>query len=303
MGFLLGLISSATFGLIPLFSLPLLHAGVSVQTALVYRFGLAALTLWLILGLRRERFAVRGIDLCKLAALSAFYMLAVFLFFESFSHLPSGVAATIQFLYPLMVLLIMVLFFHERFSWRMGAAVTLAVAGVAMLGLCQPGAGGDGAAVAAGAVPGVSALGVTLALLAGLANALYMVGIQVARIPNINGLVMTFYVMAFGTLIATVDGLCRGTLQWLSTPPELASAILLALVTAVLSNLTLILAIQRIGSAITSVLGVMEPLTAVAVGVAVFGEPFTPALAAGVAFIAAAVLTIMLGPRRRRSAA
>lgn len=300
MGFLLGLISSATFGLIPLFSLPLLHAGVSVQTALVYRFGLAALTLWLILGLRRERFAVRGIDLCKLAALSAFYMLAVFLFFESFSHLPSGVAATIQFLYPLMVLLIMVLFFHERFSWRMGAAVALAVAGVAMLGLCQPGAGGDGAA---GAVPGVSALGVTLALLAGLANALYMVGIQVARIPNINGLVMTFYVMAFGTLIATVDGLCRGTLQWLSTPPELVSAILLALVTAVLSNLTLILAIQRIGPTITSVLGVMEPLTAVAVGVAVFGEPFTPALAAGVALIAAAVLTIMLGPRRRRSAA
>ena len=81
---------------------------------------------------------------------------------------------------------------------------------------------------------------------------------------------------------------------------ELGIAALLAVVTAVLSNLTLILAIQRIGSTMTSVLGVMEPLTAVTVGILVFGEPFSPALAGGVALIATSVLLVMLGGQIRR---
>ena len=289
MGFLYGLLSSAAFGLIPLFSLPLLRAGVSVQTALVYRFGIAALVLWGILRLRRERFALRGIDLCKLAALSVAYLVAVLFFFESFYHLPSGIAATIQFLYPVMVMLIMIAFFHERFSWTTGVAVVLALGGVALLSLAGPQSGATS----------VSFWGVCLGLLSGLANGLYMIGLQVARVPNISGLVMTFYIMAFGALIAVADGLALGTLQWLATWPELVAAVLLALVTAVFSNLTLILAIQRIGSTLASVLGVMEPLTAVGVGIFVFSEPFTPPLAAGVALITGSVLLVMLGSRRR----
>lgn len=292
MGFLYGLLSSAAFGLIPLFSLPLLRAGISVQTALAYRFTVAALVLWPLLRLRGERFALRGIDLCKLAGLSLAYMLAVLLFFESFYHLPSGIAATIQFLYPVMVMLIMIAFFHERFYWNVGLAVALALGGVALLSVAGP---QSGAAT-------VSFWGVCLGLMSGFANGLYMIGLQVARIPNLSGLVMTFYIMAFGALIAVADGMVRGSLQWLDTGPELVSAVLLALVTAVFSNLTLILAIRRIGSTLTSVLGVMEPLTAVAVGIFVFGEPFTMPLAAGVALITGAVLLVMLAPRRRAAA-
>lgn len=72
-------------------------------------------------------------------------------------------------------------------------------------------------------------------------------------------------------------------------------AALLAVITAVLSNLTLVLAVQRIGSTLTSVLGVMEPLTAVFVGILVFKEPFTPALVGGVILISSSVTLVMLG--------
>lgn len=72
-------------------------------------------------------------------------------------------------------------------------------------------------------------------------------------------------------------------------------AALLAVITAVLSNLTLVLAVQRIGSTLTSVLGVMEPLTAVFVGILVFNEPFTPALVGGVILISSSVTLVMLG--------
>ncbi len=47
---------------------------------------------------------------------------------------------------------------------------------------------------------------------------------------------------------------------------------MLALVTAVLSNLTLILAVQHVGPTMVSILGVMEPLTAVTCGILVLAS-------------------------------
>ena len=71
--------------------------------------------------------------------------------------------------------------------------------------------------------------------------------------------------------------------------------LLLAVITAVISNYTLILAVQRIGSTLTSVLGVLEPVTAVIVGILVFKEPFSLPLLLGIVLIAASVVLIMLG--------
>ena len=67
------------------------------------------------------------------------------------------------------------------------------------------------------------------------------------------------------------------------------------MITAVISNYTLILAVQRIGSTLTSVLGVLEPVTAVIVGILVFKEPFSLPLLLGIVLIAASVVLIMLG--------
>ncbi len=284
MGFVLGLVSSATFGLIPLFSLPLLHAGFSAATTLFYRFAIAALSLGIILALRHERFALRGIDVCKLAGLSSMYMLAALLLFWAFSHLPSGVAATLQFLYPVMVMLIMVGFFGERFVCTTFLAILLSIAGVGML---SSGGGAEGKAL--------NWLGVGMMLLSALCNALYIVGLQIARIPNASGLMLTFYVMLCSALLSLANALGSGSFQLLTRPQDMGMAVLLALITAVISNWTLILAIQHIGSTLASVLGVLEPLTAVLVGILVFGEPFSPALAGGVSLIIAAVLLVMLG--------
>ena len=73
MGFVLALISSAAFGLIPLFSLPLLHSGLSADCVLFYRFLFASVSLGLLLVLRPERFAAPARDLGLLALLRVPY--------------------------------------------------------------------------------------------------------------------------------------------------------------------------------------------------------------------------------------
>ena len=158
MGFFLGLFSSATFGLIPLFTLPLIHDGVSPASVLFYRFLIASLTLGGVLVLRRERFHASAIDLCKLAGMSFMYTAAALLLFYGLNYMPSGVATTIQFLYPVMVMLLMIAFFHEQFSMITACSIVLAVAGVALLSI-----GGDSSRP-------VTLLGVGMMLLSGTAH-------------------------------------------------------------------------------------------------------------------------------------
>lgn len=295
MGIFYGLISSTTFGLIPLFTIPLLTAGISAETALFYRFAIATVVIGLILAVRGEIFRVGIGEFCKICGLAIFYMLAVLFFFQAFSYLPSGLVATLQFLYPVMVLVLMVAFFHERFRWQIAIAVFLGVIGVAMLSLGAPEEAPADAAWNGGDV----VLGIVLSLLAGLFNGFYFVGIKVAKLPRINGLVMTFYVMLVGTVFCLGNALFCGNLTFIAFGRELGIAVLLALVTAVFSNLTLILAIRRIGPTLTSIMGVMEPVTAMTTGIVVFGEPFTPLLGAGVAIIAVSVLIALLAPKAK----
>lgn len=301
-GYIFGLASSAAFGMIPLFTLPMMSGGVPAQTALVYRFVIASVVMLFILRLKGEKLSVPPLALCKLFFLSSMYLLAVALYFSALSFMSSGAVATIQFLYPVLVMLIMIGFFHERFFWHIGLAVVLAIVGVALLSL-GPGlapALDDGAARATRPPFGSDLFwGV---LLSGLCNGLYFIGIQVARLPKITGLAMTFYVMVFGSFFCFIYAIVSSSLVWITGWFDLFMALMLALVTAVFSNFTLIMAIRRVGSALASILGVMEPLTAVIIGVFVFGEAFTLQLAGGVVLISAAVFLVVLVPARKNNA-
>lgn len=298
-GFLLCLLSGGTFGLIPLFVLPLMAAGIPAQTALVYRFGVASLILGAILWIKGEKLRLPPAVLLKLFIISAFYMLDVILFFYAFSFIPSGVAATLEFLNPVMVILIMVVFFGERFSLPVILALILAVCGVALLSAEPDLAPALDESAARVDLPGFASTafwGVLLALLSGLCNALYLVGLQIARLPRISALVITFYVMAFGSIFCVLNAWATSSLVWIDSGRELFLAVALALVTAALSNVTLVMAIKRVGSALASILGVMEPLTAVCVGVIVFGEICSAQIIAGVAFVVASVVLVFLFP-------
>ena len=125
---------------------------------------------------------------------------------------------------------------------------------------------------------------------------MYICGLHVAGIRSISGLSITFWVLVFGTAASLANALLSGSFQWLHSWTEASLAVLLAVITAAVSNLALVLAIQRIGSTLTAILGVMEPLTAVTVGILVFDEPATAGVFAGVAVICGAVILVMVGP-------
>jgi drug/metabolite transporter (DMT)-like permease len=291
-GFACGLASSASFGLIPLFTLPLIAWGMGTPSILFYRFCISSLLMAVVLVATRRPLLIPLRDIARLGLLGLFYASAAITFFYGFYYMDSGVVATLQFVCPVFVVLFMILFFHEKARASTFLAMGMCIVGVAFLSLKPEGVGL------------VSLLGLGIVLLSALLNALYITGIQITRLSVTSGLSITFYLMLFGALYTLLFALGTGSLAIPTTAQQWGTLALLGAITGVFSTLMLVAGVKRIGSTITSVLGAMEPVTALVVGVWVFDESFTWRSFCGATLIISAVLIIMLAPywQKKRAA-
>lgn len=280
-GLIYAVVSSATFGLVPLFAIPALKAGVSVNSVVFYRFAISALLVGLVLLARRESFRIAKRQLPVIAGFALLYAATSFLLTQSYLYIPSGLATTLHFLYPVLVTILMVVLFKERLSVPVAVATLLALGGIYLL------SGNNGSEV--------NPTGMALALTTVLTYASYIVGLNRSSIGRIDSLKLTFYILSTGSLFFLVNLLVRG--EGLAPIPSWKSGIdlfMLALVPTLISNLTLILAVKHIGSTTTAVLGCMEPLTAVVMGILFLGESCSPIQALGIGIILVAVTTVIM---------
>ena len=276
-----GLASAISFGLIPLFTLPVLSGGMSMDSLICYRFSLAALFVAILMLIKKESFRITKSDVPLLILVAIFYDISSLFLLWAYDFLGSGLATILHFTYPILTTLIMMAFFKEKASWPKIVAILMAVAGVAVLSIQK---GGN-----------VSLAGVAIAVLSGLGYASYMVSINVSsRIKNLKGLKLTFYVFLIANSYITGTGI-----QPINGTSDIVNLLLLVIVCTIISNQTLIVSIKNIGSVRASVLGAMEPVTAVVVGLLVFGESLTVKSAIGMLIILAAVVIIILSGNRK----
>ena len=195
--------------------------------------------------------------------------------------MPSGIATTIHFMYPVITTLVMMLLFHEKNSLSRTLAILMAIAGVYALSYTD--SQGE-----------TNLVGIIIVLLSAVGYALYLVTVGQRKNKELKGLRLTFYVFFFSTLMLITGMLTTGSLHSIPDIPTFGNLLLLAIIPTIVSNLTLIEAIKYIGATQTSVLGAMEPVTAVIVGITVFGEAFTLPIVIGIVLIIAAVTIIIL---------
>ncbi|WP_294139511.1 DMT family transporter [uncultured Sanguibacteroides sp.] len=284
-GVILAMISSSTFGLIPLFALPVIRDGVGLDSVLFYRFAISAFVIGSYLFFKRESFRVSGKELMTFFVLGALYASTALFLTASYLYIPSGIATTIHFLYPVLVTGIMIVFFKDRASLPVIMAACMAIAGVYLL------SNGEGGGV-------ISYKGLFMVLSTVLTYAVYIVGINKSCVRKMDGLKMTFFILFASAVVFLLNLLVKG--EGLDRIPDYSAAIhlfLLALIPTLISDLTLILAIQHIGSTTTAILGCMEPLTAVCMGILFLNERFGPGQLLGVIVVLLAVFIVILATR------
>lgn len=281
-GTVCGIAAAVFYGTNPLGAMNLYADGISTNSTLFYRFGIAVIILGVMMAVQRKSFALTRRELATLAILGVFMSTSSTTLYFSFNFMDVGIASTLLFVYPVMVAVIMATFFHEKVTAATVIAILLSLAGIALLNQT-----GDGTSL--------SLWGVTLVMLSSLTYAIYIVVVNRSSL-RMSSVKLTFYVLLFGLFTIYGYTLAMGeTVQLLVTPKQWLYATQLALMPTVLSLVLMVIAVHDIGSTPTAIMGAIEPITAVAIGVIVFGENFTPRLAIGIVLILTAVLLIIGG--------
>lgn len=286
-GYPSGIITGITYGLNPLFAMPLIHKGIAVESILFFRYFFAVLMLGLFLILTKQSFKLSGKQACILLLLGLLYTSSSLFLFEAYNYIASGLATTLVFLYPVLVAIIMS-FLRVVPSWPVVLSIAATFGGVFIM------TQGNGTGV-------LSPVGIALSIGSAFVYALFIVIINRSRaIANISNSVLTFYALSVGAFVFLGKNLFSDSAiaEGVSCSTDWLNLLGLAFLPTIVSTATLAIATRNIGATKASVLGVFEPITAILVGTLMFGEPLTTNIIAGIS-IAIVAVTFMIYVTKR----
>ena len=284
-GYALGIISAVSYGLIPIFILPIKQLNFSLDTTLFYRFFISALLLLPILWYKKENLKITRKELYVVMFLGLSYALSSEFLFMGYDLLSPGIASTILFIYPVFVALIMFLVFKEKLNQFTILSLILAFCGVMILSMKNNSFE-------------INFPGLIVVLLSALFYALYILIVNQTKI-KLSGFKLTFFSFLFTSLFFLVKAQFSGDSLLLPNVEMLINFVIFAFVTTLISSLALVFAIKYIGSTPTAILGALEPVVAVAVSVLMFNEVMTINLMAGITLILIAVIINIIADSRK----
>ena len=284
-GFAFAALSAICYGTNPLGALHLYAQNYSPETVLFYRFFTAALLLFVVILAKGSHFKISFREFGALVAFGFLFAVSSLTYYASFKYMDAGLASTLLFLYPLEVSVLMAVFFKEKIKTWTIVSIAISMAGVALLYR-----GGDG-------VP-LSTVGLMLVFVSSISYAIYMVMANRIKL-QMGSVKMTFYAICFCLVFLLLYSVTLGS----GLPPLFTQAsswgwgFMLGLVPTVLSLIFMVKAVKIIGSTPTAILGALEPVTAVTIGVLVFGEILTGRLIAGILLILGS--TVLIAAKRK----
>ena len=279
-GYLCAFISAFTYGLIPLFMIPIKkEESFSVDATLFYRFLIASGAIVFFLFYQKERLRISFREGLIMNLLGILYALSAEFLFLAYDYLSPGIASTIFFSYPIIVALVLILFYKEKLTIPTLLSLLLVVVGVGVLSIKKGEA--------------LNYIGLGISLLGALVYALYILIVNKVRIES-SGVKISFYSMLFSSLYFLIKSLLLRESIIISSWTLAGDLTLFAIITTSLSLVTLVYAVRYIGSTPTAIMGAFEPIVAVLISVGLFGEQLTPSLVIGGMVIITGVLIDIL---------
>ena len=285
-------ISSASFGFSPLFSLALIAVGLSNFDVLSYRWVVAALVLIIYAVTKKKTLRLTSFDeVWKIVLLSALRSITSITLLLGYANIASGIASTINFMYPVIVALCMMVFFGEQKSWINIGGIALSIFGVYLL------ASGDGLVVEGGN----TVLGLACSLISALSFAAYYIVMKRTKADKIEVVKFTTWIMLMSAIYFIICGLIfNGKITIVTDFRQWMSILGLGLWATMVSNFTGVKAVRRIGPTLTSILGALQPLTAVILGILFLNEHVSVRTVAGIILIMIAVMIIVQHQSKKR---
>ena len=285
-GMICTIISGILFGTMPLMAKAAYALGSNAYTVAFGRFSTGALFSGIILLIHYGStvFKVSSKQLIKIATLSIFFSAMPCMLYGSYRYIDSGLATTLHFTYPIIVMLISVLIFKTKFSGRSVLCLLMCVAGI--LCLCNSEGSMDGR-------------GMLLAAGSGAVYAVYVSGVEHSGLKELPVLLIIFWLSVFSAVEIMLFSIPQHLLL-LTIPRKVwISYTGLGLVAMVIAASLFQLGIKKCGGVKSSMLSTIEPVTGVLIGALVFQEKITVKSAIGMILILLSVLFLTLADSKR----
>lgn len=279
-GYLLGIIGSAAYGMNPLFAFWLYEDGFTSGSILMYRYLGAIILLALMILARGGSLRIRKGDILPLIIMGLLFSASSITLFESYHYLDAGIASTLLFMYPILVALIMGLVYRERISVLTMLSIAAALYGITLL---NEQSGGRT----------MSLTGFLLVFLSALSYAIYLVAVSKSRLKDMDSWKLTFYALLFGSSIYIIQTDFLMGIEPIVTLRQAISVLGLSVFPTIISMVLITMSIHRIGSTSASILGALEPIAGVLVGVLALGEVLTMQNIIGIFVVLTAVTLIV----------
>ena len=285
-------ISSMSFGFSPLFSLALIGAGLSDFDILSYRWLIAGTVLMIYAFCKKKSLHLNSFDEAwKIVLLSILRALTSVTLLIGYVNISSGIASTINFMYPVIVTLCMVLFFGEKRSLIDYLAIAASIFGVYLL------ASGDSIMVEGGNTK----LGLTCSLISAFSFAAYYIVMKQVKADKIEVVKFTTWIMMLSAVYFIIGAfISDGKLTIVTDARSWLNILGLGLWSTMVSNITGVKGNRRIGPTMTSILGALQPMTAVVLGVLFLNEHLYTRSLTGCIIILVAVTIIVLHQKNRK---
>lgn len=284
-------VSSASFGFSPLFTILLITAGLTDFDVLSYRWLTAAVVLVIYALIKKKSLRLNSFDeVWKIVVLSLLRAITSFTLLLGYANIASGVATTINFMYPVIVALCMMIFFNEQKSPINFLSILISVLGVYLM------ASGEGLDVDGGN----TTLGLVSSLISAFSFAAYYIFMKKSKADKIESVKFTTWIMMLCAVFFIAAGLItHGRIQIVTEFKPWMSILGLGLWATMVSNFTGVKAVRRIGPTLTSIMGALQPLTAVVLGAVFLDEHLGLMSFAGIVLIMASVTMTVISQRTK----
>lgn len=280
-------VTAVSAGILPSLAFIAFDRGVTDRLLLYSEFAYAAVILWIIAVIKKEKILLNGKQYAQIGAVTFFFFMGAVFLFRAFEHMSGSLATVISFTFPAVVVVM-----EMAMGKRKPSAVRIAAAAVSVAGVAAVCGGGGNA----------SLRGVVLASAASLCYAAYTMILDMDEIKNASSVVTTAYIFTGAAVLHFIRCVISGSEVLPQNMSQLGIILSIALICGFLNFYCYLIGIKYIGPGNAALIDAFEPVVACIAGSIILGDTFTAGAVIGclMIFISVVLANLPEGKPGRR---
>jgi drug/metabolite transporter (DMT)-like permease len=287
-GFLLVILTSVLYGIMPALTQRAYAAGCTVESVLAGRYLIGTTLIWIYILLTRKNLRVGGRNFLWLMAVGVDVFICVFCMTSSYKFLPGAITSLITFLYIVLVNVVEIAIGREKAQVFRVICLLLTVGGLVLV-VYTP----------TGGAP-LSRTGIIFAVIAGVLYAVWAMSMGAKRFKPFSAEVTMGYMLIIPTVLNVAKCIASGVSPLPETPEQWFYVVALGLSPGFIAPIAFCAAVKRIGASTASMINTSEPVFAYVFGLLIMGDRLSLNATIGGALVVAGLVLLNVMERRTR---